>query len=234
MPKKNIETILLIYGLSLNENSLDSGGMKKIQRAAPGAKIIIIRNQEDWEKQSEKFLKRVEVVFGRVRASWLSKMPNLRWIQLTSAGANRLLLDAPDIPQSNLILTNTRGTHANQISEHILALMLIFARDLHRGMRRQLNHEWDRNSKTVELEGSTMGLIGVGKIGGKTAEKAKALNMRVLGLRRNPGRLNPVCRKPASISIRPENDQCGGPKRGVLRPHIELNPKNYWRDRNEN
>ena len=54
-----------------------------------------------------------------------------------------------------------------------------------------MNHDRDRNSDTTGLEDATPGLIGVGKIGSKTAEKAKALNMRVLGLRRDPERSHP-------------------------------------------
>ncbi len=43
----------------------------------------------------------------------------------------------------------------------------------------------------MEIDGATMGLIGVGAIGEKTAEKAKGLNMKVLGLRRHPERTSP-------------------------------------------
>jgi len=74
------------------------------------------------------------------------------------------------------------------ISEHILALMLAFSRGLHQCVKSQQKHSWDRPDRISELSGSTMGLIGVGRIGKKIAELAKALNMRVLGLRRNPGR----------------------------------------------
>jgi len=163
----------------------------RIREAAAGAKVVIVRNQEEWERTCRDFASRVDVVYGRLSASWFCELPHLRWVQLSAAGTDRLLLDAPEIAASDLILTNSSGTHAVQISEHILALMLTLSRRIHLSLRRQLKHDWNRTAKTLELEGATMGLIGVGAIGARTAEKAKGLGMQVLGLRRHPERTVP-------------------------------------------
>jgi phosphoglycerate dehydrogenase-like enzyme len=93
--------------------------------------------------------------------------------------------------QRDVVLTNASGVHAIPISEHILSMIFALARNLPRHMRSQVAGKWERHGEITELEGTTLGLIGVGKIGEKTAEKAKALNMKVLGMRRNPERTSP-------------------------------------------
>ena len=190
MSQKQIDTILIIYSFILNDATLNERHMKAIQEAAPGAKIVISRNKEDWERMAAEIAPKVEVVLGLRPAVWFNDMPNLRWAQQTGAGAN-WLLEAPEVVQSDMILTNASGVHAIPIAEHILALMFTLSRGIHQSVRWQTKHKWDRRRRIVELEGSTMGLIGVGKIGEKTAEKAKGLNMKVLGLRRRPERVSP-------------------------------------------
>jgi phosphoglycerate dehydrogenase-like enzyme len=100
-------------------------------------------------------------------------------------------MDAPRIANSDMILTNASGVHAIPISEHILALMFALSRSLQIHIRSQIDGKWERRGRVQELDGATMGLVGVGAIGEKTAEKAKALNMKVLGLRRHPERISP-------------------------------------------
>ena len=118
---------------------------------------------------------------------WPSRAPNLRWFQQWGAGADWLLRH-PEAASRRFILTNVSGIHAIPISEHILALMLAFARSLPASIRGQERHHWlDWSEKvTFELAGGTLLLVGVGAIGKRTAQLARALGMRVLGIRRNP------------------------------------------------
>jgi phosphoglycerate dehydrogenase-like enzyme len=190
MTGRKINTIAIAYGLILNDFTLTEKYLKRIREAAPEAKLEIIRDQRDWEKKSAQIATAVEIVFGMRPATWFHEMPNLRWCQQSGAGAN-WLLDMPEVVESDLLITNASGVHAIPIAEHILALMFAFCRNIHFNIRSQAAGKWDRRGPITELEGSTLGLIGFGKIGEKTAEKAKALNMKVLGLRRNPERSSP-------------------------------------------
>lgn len=187
MNPSKIDTILIVYSLSLNAHTFTAKCLEKIREAAPGTEVIVVRDEDEWKRKSAAVSQRVNVVFGRLPVAWFGDMPNLRWVQLTAAGVDQLLKSA-EISDSDLIVTNARGIAAIPISEHILALMLTLSRDIGRSVRRQMKHEWDRRVRLIELNGSTMGLIGVGHIGGKTAEKAKCMNMKVLGLRRDPER----------------------------------------------
>ena len=190
MNPHQIRTVLIAYGLILNEVTLGENQIAAIQNAVPDAEIVIIKDQAEWELRSKEVGPNVDVFLGLRPANWYDQMPNLVWSQQVGAGAN-WLSEAPEFRQSEVILTNASGVHAIPIAEHILALMFALSRGIHRNMRTQIDHKWERGGRILELEGSTMGLIGVGKIGEKTAEKAKGLNMKVLGLRRHPDRLSP-------------------------------------------
>ncbi len=190
MKECSIDIILIVDDFTLGSVPFIEPHLEAIRKAAPGAELIIIRNPEEWRERSEEIASRVQVVFGRRPATWFHEMPNLRWVQQTGAGAD-WLFRSPEIVESDLILTNASGIQAIPISEHVMAFMLILSRGIHRHIRSQMKRTWDRSGAVAELEGATVGLIGVGRIGAKTAEKAKRMNMRVLGLRRHPERTVP-------------------------------------------
>jgi phosphoglycerate dehydrogenase-like enzyme len=77
--------------------------------------------------------------------------------------------------------------HARPLAEFVVFAMLYFAKNyeyLH--SEKQAQH-WARYT-TSELDGKTLSIIGLGKIGRETARLAKAFNMRVMGSRRDPAK----------------------------------------------
>lgn len=190
MGKQRIDTIVLAYDFFLSDSAITGTVLNRMEEAAPGARIEIIRDQEEWDLRKTEIASHINVFFGFRPARWYDDMPNLKWAQQGGAGAN-WLLDAPEFANSDVILTNASGVHAIPISEHILALVLALSRAIPLHIRSQLSGKWERGGRVVEIDGATMGLIGVGAIGEKTAEKAKALGMKVLGLRRHPERTSP-------------------------------------------
>ena len=128
---------------------------------------------------------RAHVVVGRLPRELLPQARNLRWVQNQGAGVDRLL--TPEVVAADIIVTNARSLHARQISEHVLAMMLAFARDFRQVFKAQCEHVWRPPVfNPFCLEGQTLGVVGVGGIGGALAEKAHHLGMRVIGLRRRP------------------------------------------------
>ncbi|HXF52098.1 MAG TPA: D-2-hydroxyacid dehydrogenase [Dehalococcoidia bacterium] len=108
--------------------------------------------------------------------------PNLKWIQLTSAGADRLLQSG--FVGRGVIVTTASGLHATPIGEYVLAVMLMFAKGAPRFFRAQLRREWARFLPS-ELHGKTVGIVGMGNIGREVARLSKAFGCRVLGIRRS-------------------------------------------------
>ena len=190
MKEHRIGTIVIPYGMFINDVTLNEQTLERIRQIAPEAEIIIIKNKQDWEQRADELTSKTEVVFGRLPFARYRELPNLRWVQQDFAGTD-WLLNFPDLIEKDFILTNASGVHAIPIAEHILAMMLALARDFPYSFRKQRNHQWGRRGRVIELEGTTLGVIGLGKIGEKTAEKAKGLNMKVLATRRNPERSSP-------------------------------------------
>jgi D-2-hydroxyacid dehydrogenase (NADP+) len=109
----------------------------------------------------------------------------LKWVQWIGAGVD----DAPlqELANRSISLTKNRGVHAENISEHVLALMLAFARNLPYLYRSQLDHTWSDvkgRKGTFELAGSRLLVVGGGAIGTALERKASALGMATQVARR--------------------------------------------------
>ena len=127
-------------------------------------------------------LAQTEVLFTNpiVPEDILTQAPGLRWVQLTSAGADRLL--DSQLLRSGVAVTTASGIHAAPIGEYVMGAMLAFAKGLHRSMRAQMERTW-RPYWAEELHGKTVGIVGLGAIGSYLAGLARVLGMRVLATR---------------------------------------------------
>jgi D-2-hydroxyacid dehydrogenase (NADP+) len=137
------------------------------------------------EQQAAEYLDSAEVLVGwaRLPAEALARARKLRWIQSVGAGVDRM----DPAAYRHLLLTNASGVGAIPIAEYIVGAMLLFAKGFPRMFRRQREHIWDRRFQARELAGRTCGIIGMGAIGGEAARRARALEMRVLAIRRSAG-----------------------------------------------
>ena len=116
----------------------------------------------------------------------LSLAPQLRWLQLHSAGADHLL--GHPILQSGVLVTTTSGIHATPIAEYVMASFLAHRWQVARWTRCQRGHEWPTGRWSVfarpELRGTTVGILGYGSIGREVARLASAFGMHVLAMAR--------------------------------------------------
>ena len=108
--------------------------------------------------------------------------PHLKWIQLTSAGADRLLNSG--FIESGITVTTVSGLHATPIGEYVLCAMLMFAKNAPGIIRAQQRNEWLRYMPT-ELRSKTVGIVGMGHIGEEVARLAKAFGCRIVATRRS-------------------------------------------------
>lgn len=113
----------------------------------------------------------------------LDRAPNLKWLQLTSAGADRLI-DSELVRSGRVYVTTASGIHAVPIGEYVLGSMIAFAKGFPRAYRSQAESTW-RPFIASELEGATVGILGLGAIGRNVARLAKAFGMRVIATRRS-------------------------------------------------
>jgi len=111
--------------------------------------------------------------------------PRLRWIHSRSAGLEQTLF--PELIESKVIVTNGRGVFSPSLGEFALAAILFFAKDLRRMIRNQMGGVWEQFDVAM-VSGRTLGIVGYGSIGRAVAVRARALEMNVLGLRRDLSR----------------------------------------------
>ena len=130
-------------------------------------------------------LEGVSAVAGTVTAEELAATPDLQWINLWSAGAD-MALTAPLLGRPEIVLTATLGNGAPALAEHAIMLMTLLARGGWHWADAQRAHEWGR-IQHVELAGQTVGLVGLGRSGSRLARILRAMDMRVLAVRRTPG-----------------------------------------------
>jgi phosphoglycerate dehydrogenase-like enzyme len=126
-------------------------------------------------------------VSWRLLPEEVESAPKLKWLQTVGAGVDDII--SPAIVDRSLIVTNNSGVHASNIAEHVLGMMLAFARRLPFQIRGQINHEWRDEAGRAgvfELGGQTLLLVGVGNIGSAIGARAKCLGMTVIGIRRRP------------------------------------------------
>lgn len=164
--------------------TLSEQHLAQARAIAPDMRLLVTRDRE----QIETALDEIEIAVGGFPRDLIPLARNLRWFQQWTAGAD-WLLRYPETVDLDFVLTSTSGIHAIPISEHILALLLAFGREIHRAVRAQQRRKWialDQHGSVSELAGKTLVLVGVGAIGARTAEVAAALGVRVLGVRRDP------------------------------------------------
>ncbi len=116
----------------------------------------------------------------QITAELLDQAPALRCICRAGAGVDNIDCDAA--AERGVLVMNTPAANSNAAAEHAIALMFAVARNIPQGHARMSTGGWDRKSLVgVELEGKTLAVIGLGKIGQRVCCKASALGMTVLG-----------------------------------------------------
>ncbi len=133
-----------------------------------------------------KFLPEADIliVFGRIDKEALKICSKLKWLFSVSAGVEHLPFT--ELKEKGVIVTNTRGIHGEQISEHVFGMVLSFSRQLMLSRKNQLQKKWAQLLPVDELPGKTLCIIGAGSIGSEIARKAKAFDMHVIGLKKHP------------------------------------------------
>lgn len=146
------------------------------------------------EQRWQSWLEQAEVLFGvpgetpQGLAETVRRHPGIRWIQGTAAGAGQLLrraeLSADEL--ARVKVTSASGVHASQLAEWAIFGLLALTKDLPRLLADKAAHRWD-HYPVRELRDQHLVVVGLGEIGRQIARYARALGMRVTGVRRNSG-----------------------------------------------
>ena len=156
--------------------------IQQITSAAKDVQLILPKTNDERDQA----LADADVVFGALNAALLAKAKNLRWLQTTEAGMERLLF--PELIKSPVVVTNMARMFAPAISETVIGMLLSLTRGLNKFYFPQFQkHQFNSERNLVEVEGMTMGIVGMGGIGQATATHAHyGFNMKILATDAKP------------------------------------------------
>ena len=107
----------------------------------------------------------------------LAALPELRLISVVGTGTDNIDLAAAG--RHGVAVCNAPGANARSVAEHATALMFAVARHIPLSDREMRAGQW-RHHVGPELEGKTLGVIGLGNIGQQVARMGNGLGMRVI------------------------------------------------------
>lgn len=135
------------------------------------------------------------VRYGRITARILAACNSLRVISKHGSGTDTIDIDAA--AARGIAVKAAAGANAAAVAEHTWALILACAKSIPQLDARMREGHWDKAThKSLELNGRTLGLIGIGAIGERVAAIGLAMGMRVVAY-------DPFVRSaPAGIALR--------------------------------
>lgn len=130
-------------------------------------------------------VKDAEVILGNVSTDLLHDLPNLKFLQLDSAGSDGYA-KLPLFQQENApLLSNASGCYGVTISEFMVGAILMLMRRLHHYRDNMHQHLWEREELPDVISGKKALIIGMGDIGENFAKRMNAFGAEVYAIRRN-------------------------------------------------
>ncbi len=117
----------------------------------------------------------------KIRAQHVAAAKHLKVIVRGGVGVDNI--DVAAAEAEGVRVMNTPSASSTSVAELALALMFALARQIPRADHSMKSGAWDKKTfaKGMELEGKTLGILGVGRIGRALARKAAAIGMVVIG-----------------------------------------------------
>ncbi|HZG76156.1 MAG TPA: D-2-hydroxyacid dehydrogenase [Paenibacillus sp.] len=117
----------------------------------------------------------------------LQELPRLKYIGVTATGYN--IIDVKAAAARNILVSNVPSYSTDSVAQLVMALLLELCHHTAKHSEQVHQGAWSRSpdfcfalTPLIELAGKTMGLIGYGQIGRRTAALAKAFGMRVVAV----------------------------------------------------
>ena len=110
----------------------------------------------------------------------IGEFANLRFIQLTSAGFDRV--DMEVVRARGIEIHNARGVYSVPMAEFAVAGVLQLYKESRFFAENQTAHRWEKHRGLMELSGRTVTIVGCGSVGTECAKRFSAFGCRVLGV----------------------------------------------------
>jgi D-3-phosphoglycerate dehydrogenase / 2-oxoglutarate reductase len=116
----------------------------------------------------------------KLTAAILKGQPRLKAIVRAGVGVDNI--DLPAATREGIVVMNTPAGNTTSTAEHTIAMMMALSRNIGRAAASMREGKWERSKFTgTQLAGKTLAILGLGRIGQAVAQRARGLEMRVLG-----------------------------------------------------
>src|SRR3989344_9066992 len=118
-------------------------------------------------------------IYSAVNRKILDKLPNLKLITTLSTGFDHI--DLKECRKRKITVCNVPHYGENTVAEHTFALILNLTRKIHKAYDRTTRGDFTiEGLRGIDLQGKTMGVVGVGSIGQHVVRIAKGFEMNVI------------------------------------------------------
>jgi phosphoglycerate dehydrogenase-like enzyme len=162
---------------------------ERLQQEFPDHQFVQLQN---YDRVPEEITDTSVFIGWSLRPEQFVAAKKLRWIHSPAAAVHQLMF--PALIQSSVVLTNSTGIHGPVVAEHAIAVLLAMAKRLPQAMQYQARRQWSQDllwherPRPREVADATVAVVGMGGIGREFTARAKALGMKVLAVRENPGK----------------------------------------------
>ncbi len=151
-----------------------------MEAAFPGREIVSLENEDQFASE----IGEIEYLLAlSPPPDYWPQAKKLKLVHSIGAGIDHMW-PLKGLPEG-VIIANASGLVAEPMSEFGLALILIVRKRIDRAISQQRTRTWKRYSP-LNVEGSTLGILGLGQIGAALARRAAQMGMRVIGTQRTP------------------------------------------------
>lgn len=132
---------------------------------------VMFQQMENESLSQEMFTADGVICNGLFLHNDLDKFPNLKFVQLTSAGLDRVPVEKMN--EKGIVLHNARGVYSTPMAEWALTGVLTLYKHINNFYDNQKNHKWVKDRNVKELSGSTICIVGCGSVGTECAKMFK-------------------------------------------------------------
>ncbi|MCC6426836.1 MAG: D-2-hydroxyacid dehydrogenase [Phycisphaerales bacterium] len=164
--------VKILLGALPNDAHLD-----QFRAAYPGVQFVGAGSTEEIIRE----IADADAYFGNPSREAYLAAKQLRWIHAPGAGIE-FIQHVPELVDSAVQLTNTRGAHAQTIAEHTFAMLLTLTRNLRFFDHAKGCHTWLREDgyrNVVGIAGKTMVIVGYGNVGRAIGRRAAGFELKV-------------------------------------------------------
>lgn len=140
-----------------------------------GLEITLHQDERQSVENPEQY--EVAVCNGLFLYNDIQRFTNLKYIQLTSAGMDRVPLDY--IQEHHIALHNAAGVYSVPMAEWTVMRVLELYKKAGQLYANQAAHRWEKDRSWQELAGKTACIVGFGAYGMETAKRLKAFDVQV-------------------------------------------------------